>query len=310
MGSNGKRWKEKEWERYVNQLLATHHAIFGGSYQPVPDLGGDHGLEGFTTDTGEAYQAYADQDSKNNEERTRKQKKKIRDDLTKLEKYSDFWQKMLGNTKLKKWTLLVPDRDDKEVVKYAKTKARQLAKKGLPFIDPAFFADVKTAEDFPVAKTQLRERAVPLPDAAEVTDEALDAFHQAQPEFIRQLRTKLSKVSPTASPEDIDGFVDRWLRWHLKSANLLDGLQNSFPILWESLDELIDVTGQSLETDEAFDSRQPAHRLRETRQEFEKKLSTEEFDFLSLPDRTTVSYGVVAKWLGECPLRFPGGANG
>jgi hypothetical protein len=310
MSSNGKSWQEKEWERYVNQLLATHHAIFGGSYQPVPDLGGDHGLEGFTTDTGEAYQAYADQDSKNNNERTRKQKKKIHEDLAKLEKYSNFWQRMLGDTRLKQWTLLVPDRDDKEVVKYAKTKARQLAKKGLPFIDPSFFADVKTADDFPVAKAQLRERAVPLPDAVEVTDEVIDAFQQAQPEFIRQLRNKLSKVSPTASPEAIDGFVDHWLRWHLKSANLLEGLQNSFPMLWESLDELIDITGQSLETDEAFDSRQPSHRLRETRQEFETTLGAQEFDFLSSTDRTKVSYGVVAKWLGECPLDFSGESNG
>lgn len=109
MGSTDKTWQEKEWERYVNQLLATHHAIFGGSYQPVPDLGGDHGLEGFTTDTGEAYQAYADQNSKNNQERTRKQKKKISEDLAKLEKYRDFWEKMLDETRLKQWTLLVPD---------------------------------------------------------------------------------------------------------------------------------------------------------------------------------------------------------
>ncbi len=99
MVSNAGNWQEKDWERYVNRLLSNHHAMFGGSYQRVPDHKGDRGLEGFT-DTGEAYQAYADQSSKNNEERTRKQKKKIREDFAKLEKYSDFWQEMLGDTKL------------------------------------------------------------------------------------------------------------------------------------------------------------------------------------------------------------------
>lgn len=309
MDNHSGQWQEKEWERYVNQLLTTHHAIFGGSYQPVPDLGGDGGLEGFTSDTGESYQAYADQDSKNNEERTRKQKKKIRDDLNKLEKHADFWQEMLGDTKLKQWTLLVPNRDDKEVVKYAKTKARQLAKKGLSFIDPSFFANVKTAEDFPVAKSYLGTSVIPRPDKATVTDDAIAAFQQSQTMFIQHLKRKLAKVSPSATSDQIDRNVDHWLRWHLKSANLLDGLHNSFPTLWESLDELIDVTGHALETDETLDARLPGHRLRETRQEFEAKLASEEFEFLASTDCTTVSHGVVAKWLGECTLDFSGGSD-
>jgi hypothetical protein len=310
MSDHPQSLQKKDWERYVNQLLSTHHAIFGGSYQRVPDLGGDGGLDGFTSDTGEAYQAYADQDSKNNEERTRKQKNKILEDLGKLEKNADYWQQMLGDTKLKHWTLLVPDLDDKEVVKYAKTKARQLAKKGLPFIDASFFADVKTSEDFAVAKAYLRIPVIPRRDADDVTGEAIVAFQQSQPMFIQQLKRKLGTVSPLATSEQLDRNVDQWLRWHLKSANLLDGLLNSFPTLWESLDELIDVTAQALETDEFIDVRTPMHRLRETRQDFEGKLATHEFDFLASTDRTVVSHGVVAKWLGECPLDFSGGSNG
>ena len=310
MDSHPQQWQEKEWERYVNQLLSTHHSIFGGSYQPVPDFGGDGGLEGFTSDTGEAYQSYSDQNSKNNEERTRKQKKKIREDLEKLETNSEFWQEMLGDTILKHWTLMVPNRDDKEVVKYAKAKARQIAKKGLPFIDPSFFADVKTADDFPVAKAYLRTPVSPRPDGNEVTDDTVAAFQEAQPTFIQHLKRKLSNVSPLATSDQIDRNVDQWLRWHLKSANLLDSLLNSFPTLWEALDELIDVTGQALQTDEVLDTRIPVHRLRETRHEFEAKLATREFDFLASTDRTVVAHGVVAKWLGECPLDFSGGSNG
>ncbi len=303
-----RQWQEKDWERYVNELLSTHHAIFGGSYQPVPDLGGDGGLEGFTSDTGEAYQSYADQNSKNNEERTRKQKRKIREDLEKLDANSDFWKAMLGDTVLKHWTLIVPNRDDKEVVKYAKAKARQLAKKGLPFIDPSFFADVKTAEDFPVAQTYVRTKTLPRSDSANVTDEHVAAFQQAQPEFIKHLTRKLITVSPSAANESINRQLDLWLKWHLKSANLLDGLLHSFPTLWEMLDELIDVTAHALVTDELLDTRLPANRLRETRQYFESQLASAEFEFLAATDRTVVSHGVVAKWLGECPLDFSGGS--
>ena len=77
-------WNEKEWEQYANSLLSTHYGMNHGSYQRIPDRGGDRGLEG-VTDCGCGYQCYADQESKTNEARTRKQKKKILEDLNKLD---------------------------------------------------------------------------------------------------------------------------------------------------------------------------------------------------------------------------------
>ena len=65
-------WSEKEWERYANNLLSTHYGMNHGCYQRIPDTGGDCGLEG-VADCGCAYQCYADQESKTNEERTRKE---------------------------------------------------------------------------------------------------------------------------------------------------------------------------------------------------------------------------------------------
>lgn len=180
------QWREKDWERHVDALLSTHHAIFGESYQPVPDYKGDRGLEGFSN-TGDSYQSYADQNSKTKEQCTEKQKKKIREDLKKLETYADFWADVLGDLKLKHWTLMVPNLEDKEVIKYARTKSRQLVKKGLSFIDDAFYADVKTAEQFPAAKAILRDPSLPKADVAEATAADVAAFQAAQPEFIRNL---------------------------------------------------------------------------------------------------------------------------
>lgn len=51
-------------------------------------LGGDYGIEGFSTD-GIAYQCYADQDSLGLRARTDKQKKKLYDDTVKLKTHAD-----------------------------------------------------------------------------------------------------------------------------------------------------------------------------------------------------------------------------
>ena len=169
---------------------------------------------------------------------------------------------------------------------------------------------MKTAEGFPAAKTYLRDPKLPRPESGSVADEDIVAFREAQPAFIAHLNRKLRLAMPSATPEKLVEYAEQWLRWHLKSANLLDHLFNSFPNLWEELDELIEVTGQSIETEEAVDTRPPVQRLRETRHEFETKLDSTEFEFLTTSDRTSVSYGTVAKWLGECPLDFPGDSNG
>lgn len=302
--SKSHQWKEKEWENYVNQLLSFHHSVLGDSYQPIPDYGGDRGLEG-CTNKGEAYQAYADQDSKNNKERTRKQKNKIRDDLKKFETYCDFWKEFFVESRLKHWTLMVPSLDDKEVVKYAKTQARKLVGKNLSFVDDTFFADVKTANEFPVAQAAIRIPSLPNLNSVVIEDSDIDDYKVAEPVFVANLKLKLKKVNADATENEIDSNVSKWLRWHLVSCNLLESLK-AFPTLWEMLDELIYVTGQSIETENLYESRQPAQRLRESRAEFESKLMSDEIGFLSSANAINVSNGTIARWLGECPLDFGG----
>jgi hypothetical protein len=146
---------EDEWQEYVNELLCVHHSLLNEVYQPVPDLGGDRGLEGFCQN-GHSYQAYADQNSLNLKERTRKQKKKISQDLKKLTKYKTWWESMLQGVKLKSWTLVVPNLNDKDVVKYAREQAAALMGKA-SFIDPSFFATVRSAKNFANARAMLSE---------------------------------------------------------------------------------------------------------------------------------------------------------
>lgn len=73
----------------------------------IPTMGGDHGIEGFSTD-GIAYQYYADRDSLTLRNRTDKQKKKLYEDTVKLKEHKDKLAKVLGDVVLGHYFLCVP----------------------------------------------------------------------------------------------------------------------------------------------------------------------------------------------------------
>src|SRR6266436_1626045 len=104
-GSSG--WNEKEWQNHVNKILMVHYHGTGHTYQIIPDkVQGDGGLEGFATN-GHVYQCYCDQDSVNTADRARKQKRKITQDLGKLEKYRAYWVTIFQGIKVTRWVLVV-----------------------------------------------------------------------------------------------------------------------------------------------------------------------------------------------------------
>ncbi|MFO0946453.1 MAG: hypothetical protein U1D30_10965 [Planctomycetota bacterium] len=294
-------WGEKEWQAYANALLSTHYAMNNGSYQRIPDKGGDGGLEGITR-CGCAYQCYADQESKTHEDRTRKQKKKILDDLNKLEKNKDFWITFLGTTKIRHWTLMVPNLDDKEVVSYARKRARELLKKKLPFIEEKFEAFVKTADDYPAAKLVARDPRLPAA-SGNVSPKDLAAFKQKEAVFVQRIDGKLKRV-PAKNDADRVKFREQLLHYHLQSSNYLEELRQKFPPQWEEFDSLVDGLGTSISTEAFMDNRSPDQRLMEIRKSFEKMLD-ESHRFIAKNERILLSWGTVSKWLGECPLDFP-----
>jgi hypothetical protein len=299
-----REWKEKEWQKYANDLLATHHSLRNEKFQRIPDTNGDHGLEGIA-DRGIGYQAYADQDSKDHDDRVRKQKKKIYDDLRKLEKYADWWAEFLGDKQIHRWHLLVPDFKDKEVVKYAKLRARELKKKGLSFIADDFDAYVDTQDDFPQAKLMIRDPHLPKRNPSSISDGDIDAFCAANADFIQKIDAKIAKVMAGKSAEARLAYRKKLLRWHLDASNYSEDLERNFPPQWEDLEELITTTGESLETEEPLDDSTPTARLTRTRREFAGALK-EKLPFMENDDREVMSWGTVARWLGECPLDFQG----
>jgi hypothetical protein len=296
-------WSEAAWQTYVNSLLSTEYSLRGRSYQRVADLKGDGGLEGFSC-SGDAYQSYADQKSKNNKERTRKQKKKITTDLQKLWTKRKFWTSILQGKQLHTWTLMVPDYDDKDVLEWARIKAEELRLKNLPFIGSTFEGFVKTAEDFPRAKGSLNDpRLPPKSSPPDPSPQEVAGFRDRETTFVKNIDAKIAKVLPHDPVSEREKWRDELLGWHLKCSNYLEGLRQKFPEFWESMQSLINTTANSVRTGQRLDPSPAPARLETTRTNFVATVEAT-VDFTTPDIRETVSWGTVTKWLGECPLDF------
>jgi hypothetical protein len=198
--------------------------------------------------------------------------------------------------------LIVPEFADKEVVKYAKLRARRL--KGLlPFIADDFDAFVVSPDDFPEAKLIVRNPRLPKRPPGAVTDADVEMFCDAEPTFVRKMDEKIAKVLTKKDEADRVDFRRRLLKWHLESSNYSDHLEQHFPPQWEDLEVLITTTGQSIETDAPLNAAAPEQRLTCTRKELATALK-EKLPFMECDDREVVSWGTIARWLGECPLDF------
>jgi hypothetical protein len=228
MGGLARQWGEKEWEGFANSLFSTHHSLLNGSYQRIPDTGGDNGLEGIA-DSGDAYQCYADQNTKTHKERVQKQKDKIKEDLEKIETNKVWWANFLGTRKICRWTLMVPIVADKEVVTYARKKGRELLAKNLSFIDANFETYVKSAQDFPNALLVAREPRLPKVGGKPPTSTQVAVFTKQNPQFVQFLDDKLKKALDNQEDGARAKYRSMLLLRHLDASNLIDDLHARFP---------------------------------------------------------------------------------
>lgn len=311
MADEWKVWGEKEWQDHINKILVVHYHATEHTYQLIPDkVQGDGGLEGFASN-GHVYQCYCDQNSVSTADRTRKQKKKITEDLGKLNKYRAYWSTIFKDIEITRWVLVVPAHEDKGVLNHAVKRAKALLTKGLPFIAPSFMPIVCTdCDGFPEAYQRVvgcGASRVNIPagvvDPADVT-----TFASQTPTFIQNLDVKLNKVLP-----DRDGQSNAsgraslqrdLLTWYLKGTTILKKIEQKAPVIYERILKFTQEQAESISTESKFDDSAPRPRLKDTRRDLEKSLGQVA---IGLDDETlmSLSWGTVAAWLGNCPLDFP-----
>lgn len=198
------QWDGGEWQEHCRRLLG---ARYRENIQFVPDrVSGDGGLEAYRLDCGTVYQCYAPKDAFTVEAQTNAQKRKIKDDIYKLVSKPDNTVELIGQGYLiTRWVLLTPAYDDKNLIKYARSKSlgtRTMVPRP-PWCGDDFEIVVATDTDiFSVEMAQLFGPTnvinLELPDVS-----AEDAYASVDEGVAARLTEKL-RVCPTLQANEAD----------------------------------------------------------------------------------------------------------
>lgn len=130
-------WDDNEWEDYVLRLLQDMHGP--ENIQPVPAKHkGDCGIDYFCVNKSIVYQCYACETPITVAARAEKQRDKITVDIGKFCDPKRGAQAVLRSHKIKRWILVVPVHDSRDVVAHASRKAEEVRQKNLPHVDIDF----------------------------------------------------------------------------------------------------------------------------------------------------------------------------
>lgn len=299
------QWDGGEWQLHCCRLLGIKH---GEDVQFVPDrVGGDGGMEAYRLDDGVVYQCYAPEDAFTTTAETEAQKAKIRTDLHKLVSKADETMGILGQEyRIRRWVLLTPAYDDKELVRYARTKSKKI-RDGDPrpvWCHDDFQVVVMTdLELFPVEIATLNGMSagsirleVPEPDE----DDAVASVGQTIADTLRQ---KL-EVSPDLARDSelLDGYLTETLLDYVYGKSQLEVLQDRYGLAYESVIRRARSTFRTITRRLASSDGGPSD-LNQLQQQLTDSLSRDVPALAPIACEDLARH-YIAAWLIQCPLRL------
>lgn len=298
------QWGGRQWQEYCRSLLGaryTDHQI-----QFIPDrAGGDGGLEAYLFD-GVGYQCYAPDEVTSTQALLEAQKKKIRDDTRRLTADPVGTGRLLGGIVLRRWVLLTPEFDSRELVEYARAKSKRI-REAVPrpaWCTPDLEIVVATDAEFAAERAALvGQLATDLRlDLPAVTEE--DAYRSVGDGQARTLTEKLlGDPSLAASPEDLANYRSELLISWVRGAAQLESLR----IQYEELHAAVHATCESARrtirlrtSGGALDGTDMLPTVADRLAQSIKSAAPG----VSLDLCEELAWSTVAGWLVDCPLRF------
>lgn len=299
-------WDGREWQEYCEQLLILRHA---NSYARMPDRhGGDLGLEGYSTDDEAAgYQCYVPE-SQETAKRAADQRRKITTDLKKLVDKMDDVARELNGVRLRRWILVTPVHDSRQVTAHCRKKEREMRDFELPFLTEDFRIDVQTVETHFRRERQLLDvggAGLVRAPAAQVSDEDLERLTEQRPELVTNLEEKIDRLLTGQPLANKARLRDLMQRHAVDLGNLEDHLRVHHPPIYEQYLRQRDQEEQQvlMESYTAIEPTSGAY-VSTARLRFERRLREQVAGLRQGTEAERLSHGAVSDWLRRCPMDF------
>lgn len=300
------RLEGNDWQRWATKLL--HRRYPPGEYQEVPDgQSGDAGIEGYSLD-GCAYQMYGPEGELTFAQRHAKFRDKMAADIKKFIENKDKLSRLLGSLKIRRWILLVPAFDSRELVEHATKKTDEVLKANLPYVDADDFRVVVVNEDaFALERQHLLNQAVApiVVQTAAVTEQDIEAWTDAESnsEHLTNLDDKIQRLPTVDTAYKRKQFRSAMVKYLLHGQNVLDALRN-YPDIWADIRRIKSERELYLWTKCISSGEAAGSILQDALNQIRQEVKTR-FPALSSGDVEAIAHEAVADWLMRCPLDFP-----
>lgn len=282
-------------------VLKKKYAAEG--YQHVPASGGDFGIEGFTRETGHAFQCYCPDFHYERKELYVHQRKKITTDLNSLRNYATGLQSILGDTRIKNWYLITPDVINKDLIAHAVNKQNEVRAWGLPHLHEEFTVYVHDAGYYMNEINEVRQiEGVPItiaretPKIPELNDEKTDYEGNLE----RKTKLRIGDKGEAA----VEGLLKLTRRAFLDHDPFFHQLYNSHPhTYWQvartlhGLEERVEEMSYELTGD-------PDNLVSTVRTSLTQHLKDDKLLNIDATMADDIVKRTVARWLAVCQMDF------
>lgn len=301
------RLSGEEWQLWADRLLKRHYGP--GEYQTVPDnQKGDAGIEGFTISSGHAYQAYGPEEPLTTDQRLKKHQKKMSDDIRKFIQNRDTLAAILGDVKIRRWILLVPYFDSKQIVGHAAKKTEEVIAANLSYVhNDTFRVMIEDEETFIVERDQLLNAN--LTTLSVVSEQmmpgAIADWADEHDALVRTLDEKTRRLPTLHDDRARRTFRDLIIKHFLEGQNSLEELRK-YPTIYEKIRRAKSERERYLATEVMLATGSVSEILRAVLEDTREVVKSEVLN-MSVNTLDAVAWEAVADWLIRCPLDFPRG---
>jgi hypothetical protein len=232
------------WQRLCIQVLHQHYPE---DLIPVPDKArGDAGLEAYTVE-GLAYQCYSPDEPLSVGQRYAKHRAKMTTDVGKFIENGDRLKPMFGPVKIRRWILLVPIYDSRDIVIHATRQTERIRSAMLCYADKEIFVLVQTLDFYQISLDMVvnaRLSRLYLPSLLSAPD-----YTSVHTDLVDTMQAKLAKVPKLANDQRRRAYSQSLLTAHLKGRVHRDYIRDHYSELGDELDHLLSDLEDRLDTE-------------------------------------------------------------
>lgn len=287
------------WEALCQQCFKAKYGHEG--YQEMVASPGDYGIEGYTKDTGIAFQCYCPDGQYTQQELYEKIRDKITTDLNKLKEYKAPLADRLGGTKIRKWYFVTPVVNRNDLLRHAATKSEEVADWGLPFIDSSFSVEIRDADFYATEIHHLQKLKGTKLLVGEYEPLQEFVWDGAGSVYFENVRRKNKARFTGGVSDNIERLNSSTIRRLATGDALLRSIAADYADQYFLIVRVISQYEDEVEEKSVTWAKSANELIDEVKVELRDRLLAEGVS-LSGPDVNEIVNHVIARWLALCPL--------